>query len=88
MKVGDPKIQENASLSANGEEVISNIPDVLEGTSAPVKYATLEPYIWVLDGTYEIIGTESDDAEYEGFIPKEEIRTLKTRDGRKYYVVV
>lgn len=68
--------------------MISVQQDVIEETARPVKYATLEPYIWVLDGTYDIIGTDSDEYGYEGFIPKETVRTMRGRDGKKYYVVM
>lgn len=85
MKVGDPNAQANADITTNGQESIANPEDLLDHTAAPVKYASLEPFIWVLDGTFQLVGGENVE-EYEEFIPAGETETLITADGKEFYV--
>jgi len=87
MKVGDPTIKTQAKIEDNGHEIISSADDVLSGTADPIKYATLEPFIWLLDGSCELIGQEGDD-EAEGFIPKDQIQALLTRENQEFNVIL
>lgn len=84
LRVGDPDAKENAVLSDSGHEAFSSPQDILDGLSAPVKYAALEPGVWVLDGTFQLLG-EEEEAEYEGFLPAGEAHPLLTFDGREFY---
>ena len=54
--VGDPEAQEKAVCSDNGHEHFSQTEKLTdEGRKTTVKYATLEPGIWVLDGSARLI---------------------------------
>lgn len=54
--VGDPEAQSGAEVSDNGHEGFSDSQGViLETEKAPPKYATLEPNLWRLDGTFRIL---------------------------------
>lgn len=75
IKIGDPLAQADAQVSDNGHEFFSNIEQTITETEKePIRYATMEPWLWVLDGTYRILGAEDimpepPTAEYEDFIP-------------------
>lgn len=88
MKVGDPDAQADASLSDNGHAYIANTPDVLAQTADPVKYATAEPFLWVLDGTFRIVGGSGGAGSlkpYGGFIPLGQKDPLVCSDGQSFY---
>lgn len=54
--VGDPEAQLHAEVSDNGHEVFSDVQGVIAETEkTPPKYATLEPDLWRLDGTFQIL---------------------------------
>lgn len=56
-RIGDPEAQADAEVETNGSEFFSTPQEVAEETvNSPVPYATLEPGIWVLDGTRRIVG--------------------------------
>lgn len=82
IKIGDPDAQADAQANDNGHEFYSNIEQVIEETEKnPIKYATMEPGLWVLDGTYRILGAEDiipepPTPEYEDFIPYGETETM------------
>lgn len=84
LQVGDPDAQAQAEITTNGQESISNAQDLLDGTAAPILYATLEPFLWVLDGTRQLVGGEEAE-EYEGFLPTGEEEPLGTADGKAFY---
>lgn len=90
MKVGDPDAQADAFLADNGHAYIANIPDVLAGTAAPVKYATAEPFLWRLDGTFRIVGGSGIKPPpltgYTGFVPLGDISPLRTADNEEFQV--
>lgn len=92
MKVGDPDAQGDASLSDNGHAYIARIEDVLAGTAAPIKYATLEPSLWALDGTFRIVGGSGVKppplAGQEAFVPAGDISTLLTADQEEFFCTV
>lgn len=55
--VGDPEAQLHAEVSDNGHEAFSDVQGVITETEkTPPKYATLEPNLWRLDGTFRILG--------------------------------
>lgn len=52
--VGDPSAKPDATVSDNGHDEISNTAGVKDSKEElPVKYATLERNLWVLDGTFK-----------------------------------
>lgn len=87
MRVGDPLAQASAELADNGHESIANPLDIIADTAAPVKYASLEPGLWILDGTFKLAGDDTEETT-EGFIPKEEEEPLVAADGKIFYVAV
>ena len=84
MRMGDPDVQAQAAITTNGQEAIANPRDLLDGTAAPSKDARLEPFLWVLDGSFPLAG-EEDTEEHEGFIPRGEEEPLQTADGKIFY---
>lgn len=66
--VGDPDAQSKAEASDNGHEDFSDVRGVInESTDGSVKYATLEPYLWLLDGSFKLLDEEDEDEpEAEG----------------------
>lgn len=63
--VGDPDAQSKAVCSDNGHEEFSDVQVVTDASrKTPVKYATLEPGLWVLDGTYRLLKSEVAPAYY------------------------
>ena len=59
LNVGDPESQADATPSDNGHENYSSTEHLADETEKEqIKYATLEPHIWVLDGTCEILPDE------------------------------
>ena len=54
--VGDPEAQSAAEVSDDGHAAFS-VPQgvILETEKSPPKYATLEPNLWRLDGTFRIL---------------------------------
>lgn len=75
INVGDPDAQADASTSDNGHEFFSNVEQTIDELEKnPIKYATMEPWLWILDGTYRILGEEDiipdpPPFEYLEFIP-------------------
>ena len=62
LNIGDPDSQADATSSSNGEMEFSDAASLVEETAKnPVKYATLERNIWLLDGTFQIL---PDSAPY------------------------
>lgn len=60
--VGDPEAQEKAVCSDNGHEHFSQTEKLTdEGRKTTVKYATLEPGVWVLDGNARLIDRMKPD---------------------------
>lgn len=56
INVGDPEAQAAASASDNGHEVFSDTPTIVdETTKEPVRYGTLEPNLWLLDGLSAVV---------------------------------
>ncbi len=84
LELGDPQAQLAAELSDNGHELPATPGDVLLGTASPIKYASLEPFMWVLDGSYYILGSDNEE-EYQGFVPAEETEVLVLADGQPMY---
>lgn len=93
LKVGDPNAQADAKPTDNGHEFYSHtelLTDELE--KQPVKWATLENGLWLLDGTYRILGMddtppEPQETTYYGFIPAGEVDTMLTVDWQEFFVV-
>ena len=52
-------VQEEASVSGMDEAVFSDVSAITgtSGTQPPQRYATLEPNLWLLDGTRNILPT-------------------------------
>lgn len=92
-KVGDPNAQNDATVRANGSEYFSTPDEIVNGTvNSPVPYATLEPGIWVLNGTRRIVGgpfapVDPPDEDYSAFIPMGETSSMMTVDGQEFFVV-
>lgn len=92
-RIGDPDAQGDAEVSSNGAEYFSTLQEVVEETvNRPVSYATLEPGIWVLDGTRRIVGgpwepTEPPEEETAIFITAGETSAMRTADGQEFLVV-
>lgn len=84
LELGDPQAQLAAELADNGHELPATPEDVLPGTAAPVKYASLEPFLWVLDGSFYLLGSDSEE-EFEGFIPAGETEALALADGQALF---
>lgn len=56
LNVGDPDSQADAQTSADSEEPFSEADTLANGLAkSPVRYATLERNLWLLDGTFEIL---------------------------------
>lgn len=56
LNIGDPDAQADATASDNGHEVMSDTANLTtEIEKNPVKYATLEQNIWVLDGSFRVL---------------------------------
>lgn len=93
LKVGDPNAQADAVPEDNGHEFYSKtelLTDELE--KQPVKWATLENGLWLLDGTYRVLGMEDtipepEETTYYGFIPAGEAQTMLTAEWAEYYCV-
>ena len=93
LKVGDPHAQADAKPTDNGHEFYSHtelLTDELE--KQPVKWATLENGLWLLDGTYRVLGMEDtlpepQETTYYGFIPAGEVDTMLTVDWQEFYCV-
>lgn len=86
LKIGDPDAQADMIPTDNGHEDISHLPDIVERTAAPPKYATLEPRLWGLDGSFRIVGGAGVRLdEYESFIPFGESSALVTAAGDTFY---
>lgn len=92
-RIGNPDAQADAEVSSNGSEYFATPQEVVEETvNRPVPYATLEPGIWVLDGTRRIVGGpwEPVDPPVEDraiFIPAGENSAMRTADGQEFLVV-
>lgn len=84
LELGDPQAQLAAELTDNGHELPATPGDVLTGTASPIKYASLEPFLWVLDGSFYILGSDSEE-EFEGFIPAGEREALELADGQALF---
>ena len=72
IKIADPEAQEDATVSPNGAESFATPQEIMGENVAPVKYATLEPGLWILDGTYRIVGSDltpsgGDDSAVVGY---------------------
>lgn len=82
IKIGDPNAQSDVKPSDNGHKFFSNVEQTIEEVEKhPIKYATMEPWLWILDGTYRILGAEDimpepPAPEYEDFIPYGETETM------------
>lgn len=91
-RIGDPEAQADASVSDNGSAYFATPQAVVEeAVGRPVKYATLEPGLWTLDGTCRIVGgpyepVEPPVEETAIFIPLRETSALKTADGQEFCV--
>lgn len=57
-KVTEPGLNDTYSMETNGEAVYSDISD-LSNTEGMIKYATLEPGIWMLDGSCYLLPDEA-----------------------------
>lgn len=56
LNVGDPDAQADASASDNGHTAFSNVGQTVDKTAKePVRYATLELNLWILDGKSRIL---------------------------------
>ena len=56
LNVGDPESQEDASVSDNGSDEISNTPQIVDGTDKNVlPYASLELNSWLLSSNRIIL---------------------------------
>ncbi len=86
-RIGNPDAQSDATVTSNGSESFCNPQEIVMETANPIKYAMLEPGLWVLDGTYRIVGgsIETPVGENEGFLPAGEIACMKTKDGEEFY---
>lgn len=93
LKIGDPKAQADAVPSDNGSVWFSHtelLTDELEKT--PIKYASFEPGLWLLDGTHRILGMEdiippSSQVTYDGFVPAGEKDTMLTSEWEDFYII-
>ena len=62
LNIGDPESQADAQSESNGEMPFSDAATLVqEEEKDPVRYATLERNIWLLDGTFQIL---PDSAPY------------------------
>lgn len=90
IKVTDPDALDDAKASSNGEEYFSTTDEITRDNVEPVKYAMCEPGLWILDGTYHIVGgywePDRTDVEYNIFIPLGYKVALRTTDGEEVYV--
>ncbi|NBI10269.1 hypothetical protein D1641_09635 [Colidextribacter sp. OB.20] len=92
-QIGNPEAQSDAEVSSNGSEFFATPQEIVEETvNSPVPYATLEPGIWILNGTRRIVGGDwtpvDPPIENRGlFIPARETAALKTADGQEFLVV-
>lgn len=92
-RVGNPDAQADTEVSSNGSEYFSTPQEIVEEiTNRPVLYATLEPGIWVLDGTRRIVGGPWEPAEppiknAAIFIPMEDTTAMKLADGQELLVL-
>ena len=67
--VGDPEAQISAEASDNGHEPFSDVQGVTaESEKHPPKYATLEPDLWRLDGTFRILEGGGPDRSVFGVV--------------------
>lgn len=67
--VGDPEAQAGAVCSDNGHEAFSQVQGVTdEARKSPVKYATLEPGLWPLDGTRRLVDGDAPPPGQAGVI--------------------
>lgn len=69
ISVTDPEAQADASTASNGEMPFSHVDKVADGlTKTEHRYATLEPGLWVLDGTFDLLPASGpyDDGGYIG----------------------
>ncbi len=56
IEVGDPDAQAGAVCTDNGHEPFSQVQSITDETPMqPIKYAALEPGLWVLDGTHKLL---------------------------------
>lgn len=68
LNVGDPEAQGDARASDNGHEAYSSTDSVADETEKdPVRYATLEKNLWLLDGSFEVL-PDSPPYGNNGFI--------------------
>lgn len=90
LNVGDPDAQADAKASDNGHEFYSNIAGTtIDRQHELIKYATLEPGLWVLDGTCRILGAEDilptpPVVFYDGFIPAGQTEGMITADWNAF----
>lgn len=92
-RIGNPEAQADAEVTSNGAEYFATPKEIVEETvNSPVPYATLEPGIWVLDGTRRIVGgdwtpVEPPIVDMDIFIPAGENSAMRTASGDEFYVL-
>lgn len=92
-RIGNPEAQGDAEVTSNGSEFFSTPQEIVEETvNSPVPYATLEPGIWVLNGTRRIVGgswepVEPPFVDAAIFIPVGETSAMRMADGQELLVV-
>lgn len=68
LTVGDPESQADGTASSNGEVPFSDASSLVDGTDrTPLPYATLEPCIWLLDGSMLLV-PDNGPYENQGYI--------------------
>lgn len=85
--IGNPMAQAFGEVVENGAEFFCNPQEIIERTANPIKYAMLEPGLWILDGTYRIIDGKYTPPEYTGspYVPVGN-SVYVTADGLVYNV--
>lgn len=64
-RVVDPDAAESAVYSDTGRESWSGTPDLMDAIDVQNRYGTLEPGVWLLDGSVATLGGPS---KYQGFV--------------------
>ena len=66
----DPDAIANATASDNGKMPFSQLPDITDTRYVAARFGTMEPGVWLLDGTTMTLNTPEYDAEanHQGFV--------------------
>ena len=87
LNVGDPESQEDASVSDNGSDEISNTPQIVDGTDKNVlPYASLELNSWLLSSNRIILpdAPPYGDTGYIGDVLSGDDGSFSSKIGRAH----